>query len=745
MTLELLTFANYLCLHPELRDRWKGSQPPWIDTTNGRIGDIMMFPERIPSSWSAAEAAKFEAGGESFVPVSHPQQKLRRGLPSMYQYSPLTNEFDQIRFLHLLPGQRDDPIRIRLEPCSLSNPPSYEAVSYAWGSKSDTAVVIICESEVDYTVEVPQSLHGALKQLRHYSEDRRIWADAICINQTDNKEKNLQVRLMRKIYQRATRVVIWLGDGDEIGCEANSLFESIGQMNKLDFMAMPRPETWTALGRFYKSPWFWRIWCLQEAILAPAAQVMLGEHSRSWEHIGFAATWIRDTPAETFQYDNSALIGVHNACLIYGMSRTNAGRQRLSFLQLLALTRPFIATDFRDKIYGILGIPTTDSDPDTDEPFLQPDYTKTLSEVYIECALAIIRKTRSLRILSYVQHGLLPRRISDISEKIKADDTLIQVPSWVPRWHQYFARTLAPQELEMKTFKTSASISTDLVSRTNVRGLELNTYGARIARVKSVSRIFDSSMTLPHISPETTNEVWIEAFDALKASITDPTEVLYALSTLLTAGKDWFGGIIENREQHFADFLAFMYNPAMFSDGGIEVGLDHAQGGSTRAKWRDGPQRRHPNLLLDSLFRPRTDLALPPVAEQGQAHCFREAMRGACTWRRLLVTDDGHVGLGPQVTEPGDVVCILQDAIMPLVLRPETDGDKFKLVGEAYIQGMMFGEIHIYDVEQIVLSDKPFVSLDEIEECMQVDENAKSCERDLGDHPLMVAASNPYI
>lgn len=719
MALELLTFANYLCLHPELRDRWKGSQPPWIDMTNARIGDIMMFPERIPSSWSAAEAVKFEAGGESFVPASHPQQKLRHGLSSMYQYSPLTDELDQIRILHLLPGQRDDPIRVRLEPCSLSNPPSYEAVSYAWGSKSDTAVVIICENEVDHTIGVPRSLHGALKQLRHNSDHRRIWADAICMNQTDNKEKNHQVRLMRKIYQRAKRVVIWLGDGDEIGRGATSLFKFIGHMNKLQFMEFPPPEdreTWNALGRFYKSPWFWRVWCLQEAILAPAAQVMLGGHSTSWEEIGFAATSIRDVPAQTFQYDDSALIGVHNACLIYGMSRTNQGRQRLSFLQLLALTRPFIATDFRDKIYGILGIPTTDSDPDAGEPFLQPDYNKTLSEVYIECALAIIRKTRSLRILSYVQHGRLPGRISDISERIQADDTVIKVPSWVPRWHQYFARTLTPQEQEIKTFNACASISTDFVSRAHVRGLELNTYGARITRIRSISQIFDSSMTLRHTSPEMASEVWMEAFDALKASITDPMEVLYTLSSLLTAGKDWFGGIIEDREQHFADFLAFMYNPAMFSDGGTEVDLDHAQGGSTGAKCRDGPQRRHPNMLLEALFRPRTDLALPPVAKPGHAHCFREAMRGACTWRRLLVTDDGHVGLGPQVTEPGDVVCILQDAIMPLVLRHEAEGHSFKLVGEAYIQGMMFGEVPISEVEQIVMSDKPFVNLDEIEE-----------------------------
>ena len=489
-------------------------------------------------------------------------------------------------------------------------------------------------------------------------------------------------------------------------------------MNKCNFLAFPPPEdreTWAALGRLYKSPWFWRVWCLQEAVLAPSAQVLLGQHSTSWKQIGFGAAWMRDVPAQTFQYDDRALVGIHNACLIYGLSHTNNRRQRISFLQLLALTRPFVATDLRDKIYGILGIPTTDSDPDAGEPFLQPDYTKTLSDVYINCALAIIRRTQSLRLLSYVQHGQLPRRTADISERVAADETLIKVPSWVPRWHQYFSRTLAPSEQEPKTFEPSASMNLDSVARTDVRGLELITYGARISRVISVSCVFDNSKTWRHTSPETANEIWMEVTDPLRASTTDPTEALYALSALLTAGKDWFGGIIEDREQHFADFLAFMYNPAMLSDGDIEVDEEQAEGRPTQGDRRDGPLFGHPNLLLDSLFRPRTDLALPPITKTGQAHCFQEAMRGACTWRCLVVTEDGHVGLGPQVTEPGDVVCILKDAIMPLLLRPEADGDSFKLVGEAYVQGMMFGEISIPEVEQIVMSSKPFVDIVETE------------------------------
>lgn len=693
--------------------------------TTSRTGDIMASSKHVPESWSSAEAFTFEAGGAFDLTGGHQQQKLRYELTSMYQSAQLVDKSENIRILHLLPGTRDEPIRTRLQSCSLDSPPSYEAVSYAWGSKLDNAVIIVGEGGVDYNVEIPRSLHGALKQLRHGCNHRLIWADAICINQTDDEEKSCQVRLMRKIYQRATRVVIWLGNDDEMVCGASTLFGVISQMNHRDFLALPPPEDqdfWIALGRLYRSPWFCRLWCLQEAVLAPSAQIMLGEHSTPWKDIGFAATWIDDMPAQTFQYDDSALLGVHNACLIYGLSHSNESRQLVSFLQLLTLTRPLVASDFRDKIYGILGIPTTDSDPDAGEPFLRPDYTKTISEVYIDCSLAIIRKTQSLRLLSYVQHGQLPRRVADVPALIAADDTLVKVPSWVPRWHQYFARTLAPQEQEPKTFEASSSMKTYSVAKTDVRGLQLITYGARVTRVKSVSRIIDASKTLRHTSAKTANELWVEFVEPLKASTTDPGELFYTLSTLLTAGKDWLGGVIEDREQHFADFLALIYDPILLSSGNPGVLLRRfmeANEGDEPPEyisWAQGPLFQQPNVLQDSLFRPRTDIALPPSSTKtGRAHCFQEAMRGACTWRRLVVTEDGHVGLGPQVTEPGDVVCVLKDSIMPLLLRPEADGDKFKLVGEVYVQGMMFGEVKISEVEQIVLSDKPFVDLVEAE------------------------------
>jgi hypothetical protein len=50
---------------------------------------------------------------------------------------------------------------------------------------------------------VTRNLSNALKELRSETEDRRLWVDAICINQTDIIEHGLQVRQMSLVFATA--------------------------------------------------------------------------------------------------------------------------------------------------------------------------------------------------------------------------------------------------------------------------------------------------------------------------------------------------------------------------------------------------------------------------------------------------------------------------------------------------------------------------------------------------------------
>lgn len=46
----------------------------------------------------------------------------------------------------------------------------------------------------------------------NYDDSSLLWVDTLCINQTDLQERSHQVNMMGKIYSKADRVLIWLGE-----------------------------------------------------------------------------------------------------------------------------------------------------------------------------------------------------------------------------------------------------------------------------------------------------------------------------------------------------------------------------------------------------------------------------------------------------------------------------------------------------------------------------------------------------
>ena len=84
----------------------------------------------------------------------------------------------------------------------------YEALSCVWASPNDTVDVFVN----DHALSVTTNLYASLLKLRHYSLERIVWADAICINQTDQNEKSHQIQSMAKIYGQVSRVIVWLGE-----------------------------------------------------------------------------------------------------------------------------------------------------------------------------------------------------------------------------------------------------------------------------------------------------------------------------------------------------------------------------------------------------------------------------------------------------------------------------------------------------------------------------------------------------
>jgi hypothetical protein len=70
------------------------------------------------------------------------------------------------------------------------NPPPYDALSYAWGSGGLRGLTITLNS---VHLEITAELDEALRRLRHPDSKRRLWIDAMCINQGAIAERNVQV------------------------------------------------------------------------------------------------------------------------------------------------------------------------------------------------------------------------------------------------------------------------------------------------------------------------------------------------------------------------------------------------------------------------------------------------------------------------------------------------------------------------------------------------------------------------
>lgn len=60
--------------------------------------------------------------------------------------------------------------------------------------------------------------------------------------------------------------------------------------------------------------------------------------------------------------------------------------------------------------------------------------------------------------------------------------------------------------------------------------------------------------------------------------------------------------------------------------------------------------------------------------------------------RKLAITEKGYIGLVPAETERGDLVCVLYGGQMPFILRAIEGSEKYELIGEAYVHGIMDGE-----------------------------------------------------
>ena len=104
------------------------------------------------------------------------------------------------------------PLAQPIEPAQTVQHVLYEAISYTWGPPPSPTNPEKTITLSGHDISIRLNLYQCLQRLRHESQQRRFWIDALSISQTDLKEKGKQVAMIGRIFGGAEMVRVWVGE-----------------------------------------------------------------------------------------------------------------------------------------------------------------------------------------------------------------------------------------------------------------------------------------------------------------------------------------------------------------------------------------------------------------------------------------------------------------------------------------------------------------------------------------------------
>ncbi|PVI02238.1 HET-domain-containing protein [Periconia macrospinosa] len=328
---------------------------------------------------------------------------------------------DEIRLVRLLPSaRRADDIQCVITHTTLSQNLRFEALSYVWGSNVLSHKVYTSEG----VVRVTGNCMEAMRDLRSPSDDRLLWIDAICINQTSNEEKNHQVPLMSKIYAAAYQVIIYLGPDNHD--EASGIFRWLkNEQDKMDFKSL------VAIKHIYKQmniilgkPWFSRVWVLQEVSNSKKTLLAWGPNSTDWVQFSVALTKRLSEWDRSRSMDNSHI----PPTLFLANSEPRPFKNLYTLVHYARNTR---SSDPRDKVYALIGLLDNSV-----EHSIVPDYNKSVEQVYADLVQSFINIYNHLDVLLFCSD--VPKKGNSASRDPRIFETselepVHQLATWLPK------------------------------------------------------------------------------------------------------------------------------------------------------------------------------------------------------------------------------------------------------------------------------------------------------------------------
>ena len=306
-------------------------------------------------------------------------------------YQPLDESQQQIRLITVhaagLSSYEDSEavVTCTLETIALRHANPFYALSYVWGPPTPTGPISINGQ----TIHVRRNLWLFLLTLRERfcrktkSEswtDRgliRAWADYVCIQQSDIRERNLQVAMMGDVYKAADAIYAWLGESetpvdDGMRCIAET---AVLRERHVPWIQIRREvgDVEARIRRISTSSYWTRMWIKQEALLAKDLWFFYGQDVANWQNVSFVAK-LCPRPRSNRQSQASSFRAM--------LSLLEARDGQLAQSELCDLIQRFAdakCQDPRDRIYALLAL----IDQKTSQQIVV-DYQKPVLQVLLE-------------------------------------------------------------------------------------------------------------------------------------------------------------------------------------------------------------------------------------------------------------------------------------------------------------------------------------------------------------------------
>jgi hypothetical protein len=614
----------------------------------------------------------------------------------------------------------------------------------SWDDDDSKMIVQDHEPDRNGYLMISTNLRNYLLEYRRRRLTQFLWIDAICIDQTNDTDKNNQIPLMRHYYEAAKSVHVWLGDATPMeqgvlrilpaivgklqasGDVGESLSLTMDEFLQQQDLPPADHNVWAALASILSRPWWDRLWVrflvpttcypqtkfsnqtLQEVVMAdriphenddefqyhkPTVEVLCNSVTVPWQHFDGLATALRNKDMSEWLMSKSSLPKSYDLHGLDAIREVRTCRESMSLAGWsvdlsagLVSTRRRKATVPADMVFGMLAM----LDATTIKTF-DLKVSMSTQDVYVRFGKHYIRN----EVLECLLNHVVTR------------ERLMGLPSWCPdfasveetvsigtRWiGHHEVRREHEAQMPHAGYQRHGKWAIPTNRMFFVRGLANLVSGKSplyhqydTSNPRQITLMEDSNAI---VASGVTIDTIIEIVDCNPAlDLPDPLSQEGLLQTL-----QWDQECSELAKEQVLpgemglDVYARTITAnrvAIRVDKNSDIVFDQAEQVDFAAAYCQFKEHMEATSKDEDNHVKKLRI-LPAVA-----NAFNACLTAMSRRRRFFLTKTGRIGLGPSDTKVGDNLVVIFFCPTPYLLRRKDPN--WQIVGETYVHGLMYGE-----------------------------------------------------